>query len=195
MRPTARTRSWLVHCSGQRVPEPQRSRAARRHVALSKPRPTASKRRPVRPPRSRGTRARRDGSHSVDRHADSELPGRVGTLRAEPSIPSLTKNPWSGRPAAARVHRRTPQMPRAPELQPGPGRAGPGPARARPATGAPTERKQARHVPSKTGTLAGGPARKAKGGVQGFCGRGGRGRAEERRPRIACASRGASVAW
>ena len=51
---------------------PQRSQAARRHEAPSEPRPTASKRRPVRPPRSRGPRARRDGSHSVNRHADSE---------------------------------------------------------------------------------------------------------------------------
>ena len=53
-------------------PGPQRSQAARRHEAPSEPRPTASKRRPVRPPRSRGPRARRDGSHSVNRHADSE---------------------------------------------------------------------------------------------------------------------------
>jgi hypothetical protein len=72
MRPTARTRSWPAHCSGQRGPKLQRSKAARRHEAPSEPRPTASKRRPVRPPRTRGTRARRDGSHSVDRHADSE---------------------------------------------------------------------------------------------------------------------------
>jgi hypothetical protein len=72
MRPTARTRSWPAHCSGQRGPKPQRSKAARLYEAPSEPRPTASKRRPVRPPRTRGTRARRDGSHSVDRHADSE---------------------------------------------------------------------------------------------------------------------------
>ena len=48
MRPTARTRSWLAHCSGQRGPEPQRSKAAQR--APSEPRPTAMRRRPVRPP-------------------------------------------------------------------------------------------------------------------------------------------------
>jgi hypothetical protein len=72
MRPTARTRSWLAHCSGQRGPEPQHSKAARRYEAPSEPRPTASKRRPVCPPRSTGTRARRDDGHSVAKHADSE---------------------------------------------------------------------------------------------------------------------------
>jgi hypothetical protein len=84
--------------------------------------------------------------------------------------------------ASAQVHRRTPQMPRARA------RPGPGPLLERP------QRKHAQHVPSRTGTLTGGPARKAKGGVQGFRGRGGRGRAKERRPRIACASRRASAA-
>jgi hypothetical protein len=73
-RPTARTRSWLAHCSGQKGGGggAQRSRAALYHEAPSEQRPTASKRRPVRPPRSRGTRAQRGGSHSADRHADSE---------------------------------------------------------------------------------------------------------------------------
>ena len=73
-------------------------------------------------------------------------------MRAEPSIPR------SGRPAAA------PGPPSKPPDDPGPDRAGPGPARVRPGPGPLPERpqrKQARHVPSKTGTRAGPPARKA----------------------------------
>jgi hypothetical protein len=134
MRPTARTRSWLAHCSGKRGGEPQR---ARRHEAPSEPRPTASKRRPVRQPRFGGTRARRDDGHSVARHADSERPSRVGTVRAEPSIPR------TGRPAAAQVHRRNPQMPRARAWPTGPG---PGPARYR-----------SDHSESRPGTSPAGP--------------------------------------
>ncbi len=75
-------------------------------------------------------------------------------MRAEPSIP------WSGRPAAAPVRRRNPQMPRARSMS----RDRAGPARARTESGPLPERpqrKQARHVLSKAGTRAGGPTRKA----------------------------------
>ena len=68
MRPTARTRSWLAHCSEQSGGRsPQRSKAARRHEAPNEPRPTVSRRCPVRPPGPEA-RARRGDSHSANRH-------------------------------------------------------------------------------------------------------------------------------
>jgi hypothetical protein len=68
--------------------EPQRSKEAQRDEAPSEPRPTATKRRPVRPPcletraRSAGRQSRR-GASSVDRHAVRKFTrGSMQCLRA-----------------------------------------------------------------------------------------------------------------
>jgi hypothetical protein len=106
-------------------------------------------------------------------------------VRAD-SIPRL------GRPAAAPGPPSKPPEAWGPEREQGPDRAGLGlgrPARARLATGAPTEKEGPAH-PQQDRNPGQRTGQESQGwGVQGFRCRGCRGRAEERRPRTACALR------
>jgi hypothetical protein len=194
MRPTARTRSWLAHCSGQRRAG---APAQQRRGAMRLPTSRARRRRGVVPsarPRSRlgGSRAARQQSQS--RQTRQTVSDPAGWEQCGRSPASQGRDA----PQPPQVHRRNPRKPRPGARSVSRDRAGParGPARARPATGAPTEKAG----PARSQRQDRNPGRRAgpesQGGVQGFRGRGGRGRAEERRPRTACAPRAKrSAAW
>ena len=154
----------------------------RRHEAPSEPRPTALKR-PVPVLRHALTarqqsQCRQTRRQRVTRQGGNSAGGAqrpvVGTPRSRPGPPA--------KPQEAPGPEREPDR-----AGPVPAGSGPGPLPERP------QRKQARHVPSKTGTRAGGRPGKPRVGFRGSAA-GRRGRAEERRPRIACASRATSAA-
>lgn len=156
----------------------------RRHEAPSEPRPTALKR-PVPVLRHALTARQQSQCRQTRRQRVTRQGGNSAGGAQRPVVGTPRSCP--GPPAK-------PQEAPGPEREPD--RAGPVPARAGSGPGPLPERpqrKQARHVPSKTGTRAGGRPGKPRVGFRGSAA-GRRGRAEERRPRIACASRATSAA-
>jgi hypothetical protein len=189
MKPTARDPPWPAHCSEQR--KGAEARRGRSRVAPQGSQRAARRRRGSAPSpgRLRGPAQEQQGNRHTKQGRRSNRMTQAGENSA-----GGARHPEDGKPRSR--HPGLSSKPPSCEPAPGPARPGarargpvPGRVPARPVQANMDRRKPGTSPPKDRARVrarlgpgpAGGPARKAKGGVRGSAAEGGRGRAEEKK--------------